>query len=198
MIPALALAAAQLLPTLELNDARAAHRRAGLPPGGQLLAAAAAPARRPSCPPFGGGLDAAFGSEGYAEFVGYVGHRRAAAGRHWASCAAGGDGARTTGARAGACAASSSSAVGAFLALGAYNPLYYLLWRFVPGFDLFRAPARWLELFALGAALLAALGLELAARAAAPPRFRRAAARVMGCIVALVAGRAIVALPGAG
>ena len=30
----------------------------------------------------------------------------------------------------------------------------------LPGFDLFRVPARWLALFALGASLLAALGVE--------------------------------------
>ncbi len=52
------------------------------------------------------------------------------------------------------------AAVGVLLALGAYNPLYYLLYRVVPGFDLFRAPARWLLLYAFGAALLAGLGLE--------------------------------------
>ena len=50
---------------------------------------------------------------------------------------------------------------GVALAVGAYNPLYYLLWRFVPGFDLFRGPARWLGLFALAAAVLAGMGLDL-------------------------------------
>ena len=56
--------------------------------------------------------------------------------------------------------------VGLFLALGAFNPLYWLLAR-LPGFDLFRAPARWLALYALGAALLAGAGWQtLAARPA--------------------------------
>jgi hypothetical protein len=54
---------------------------------------------------------------------------------------------------------------GFLLALGAYNPLYYLLWRFVPGFDLFRAPARWMELYAMGMALLAAVGFDALAHA---------------------------------
>ncbi len=51
------------------------------------------------------------------------------------------------------------SFVGLFLALGAFNPLYWLL-AGLPGFNLFRVPARWLALFALGSALLAARGLQ--------------------------------------
>ena len=53
-----------------------------------------------------------------------------------------------------------ASGTGLFLALGIYNPLYWLLWRIVPGFNLFRAPARWLLLWAFGAAVLAGAGLE--------------------------------------
>ena len=50
--------------------------------------------------------------------------------------------------------------VGLFLAFGAYNPLYYVLYKLVPGFALFRAPARWLLLYSFGVALLAGIGLE--------------------------------------
>lgn len=50
--------------------------------------------------------------------------------------------------------------LGVFLALGAYNPLYSLLVQFAPGFNLFRVPARWLVLYAFGAAILAGLGLQ--------------------------------------
>jgi hypothetical protein len=50
--------------------------------------------------------------------------------------------------------------LGVFLAFGAYNPVYYLLYKFVPGFALFRAPARWLLLYSFGMALLAGIGLE--------------------------------------
>ncbi len=50
---------------------------------------------------------------------------------------------------------------GPFLALGRFNPLYLLLAQ-LPGFSFFRAPARWLALYALGAALLVAIGLDLA------------------------------------
>lgn len=45
------------------------------------------------------------------------------------------------------------------LALGRFTPVYYLLGR-VPGFDLFRVPARWLAVAALAAALLAGYGWE--------------------------------------
>jgi len=51
------------------------------------------------------------------------------------------------------------AAVGIFLALGLYNPLYWRLAE-LPGFNLFRVPARWLALFALGGAMLAGLGAD--------------------------------------
>jgi hypothetical protein len=50
--------------------------------------------------------------------------------------------------------------VGLFFAFGGYNPIYLLLARFVPGFNLFRVPARWLVLWAMGASLLAGFGLQ--------------------------------------
>ncbi len=50
--------------------------------------------------------------------------------------------------------------VGLFFAFGGYNPIYLLLARFVPGFNLFRVPARWLVLWSLGASLLAGFGLQ--------------------------------------
>lgn len=50
--------------------------------------------------------------------------------------------------------------LGIFLALGAYNPVYWGLVRYVPGFDLFRVPARWLALWSFGVAMLAGMGLE--------------------------------------
>lgn len=51
------------------------------------------------------------------------------------------------------------AAAGVFLALGLYNPLYWQLAE-LPGFNLFRVPARWLALFALGGAMLAGLGAD--------------------------------------
>ncbi len=52
------------------------------------------------------------------------------------------------------------------LALGRFTPVYHLLGR-LPGFDLFRVPARWLAPAALGAALLAGLGWQRVAAFAA-------------------------------
>ena len=64
------------------------------------------------------------------------------------------------------------------LALGRFTPVYHLLGR-LPGFDLFRVPARWLAVAALGAALLAGLGWQRLAgfaTAAWPTAAARAAA----------------------
>jgi len=166
VLPALLICAAQLLPTLELNGL-------GLRTGGLPFRQAVSFSLKPRLlaqsllPPFGGGLAQAFGSEGYAEFVGYVGIVGlilACIGvtAHWMR--RGETTPRTThhvpGERLNVQRATLLAAIGFLLALGAYNPLYYLLWRFIPGFDLFRAPARWLELFALGAAILAGWGLD--------------------------------------
>jgi hypothetical protein len=52
------------------------------------------------------------------------------------------------------------ASLGLFLALGIYNPVYYMLYRLVPGFGLFRVPARWLYMYVVGVALLAGLGME--------------------------------------
>jgi hypothetical protein len=54
---------------------------------------------------------------------------------------------------------------GLFLALGGFNPVYYVLYRFVPGFDLFRVPARWMMLYHTGIAMLAGMGVESLRRA---------------------------------
>lgn len=56
--------------------------------------------------------------------------------------------------------------VGLALAYGLYNPLYLAL-AGLPGFNLFRVPARWLALFALGVGMLAALGAEALSKGAA-------------------------------
>jgi len=49
---------------------------------------------------------------------------------------------------------------GLFLALGRANPFYRILYEFVPGFSSFRAPARWMLLYALGIPILAGIGLD--------------------------------------
>ncbi|KAA3658689.1 MAG: hypothetical protein DWQ04_24360 [Chloroflexi bacterium] len=50
--------------------------------------------------------------------------------------------------------------VGLLLAVGQFDPLYWLLAR-LPGFNLFRVPARWLLLYAFGMAMLAGLGWQI-------------------------------------
>jgi len=155
VLPALALAAAQLLPSIELMGL--GWRTGGLP-----FRQAVSFSLRPRLllqsllPPFGGGLAEAFGDEGYAEFTGYlalttlllagVGMFATLQSRHPT--------------RAKALGLAALALAGLFLALGAYNPLYYLLWRLIPGFDLFRAPVRWLALTAIGVAGLAGVGLD--------------------------------------
>ncbi|GMQ77534.1 MAG: hypothetical protein BMS9Abin02_0022 [Anaerolineae bacterium] len=48
---------------------------------------------------------------------------------------------------------------GLLLALGAFNPIYHVFAR-LPVFNLFRAPARWLILYTLGASMLAGIGWQ--------------------------------------
>ncbi len=50
--------------------------------------------------------------------------------------------------------------LGLFLALGIYNPANWLVAR-LPGFNLFRVPARWLVIYGLGMALLAGVGWQI-------------------------------------
>lgn len=50
--------------------------------------------------------------------------------------------------------------IGFVLALGVATPLFSVLYRFMPGFNLFRAQARWLIVFALGAAILIGFGVQ--------------------------------------
>lgn len=77
-------------------------------------------------------------------------------------------------------------AVGGFLALGIYNPLYYVLFRIVPGFGLFRVPARWLVLAVLGLSLLAAAGVDRLERVIGRRPTRREALIVPAAAVGLV------------
>lgn len=191
VLPALLLCAAQLLPTLELNGL-------GLRTGGLSFRQAASFSLRPRLlaqsllPPFDGGLAQAFASEGYGEFMGYVGVAAlilvalGIRGR-WRPDASPAPRPGATYEPDAACDAPLMLAVtGFFLALGAYNPIYYLLWRFVPGFDLFRAPARWLALTAIGLAVLAGMGLDALGRAARPggmqALWRSKAGRVLGVL----------------
>ncbi|MSP12213.1 MAG: hypothetical protein EXR62_04555 [Chloroflexi bacterium] len=81
--------------------------------------------------------------------------------------------------------------VGLALALGAYDPLYWALYYLVPGFSLFRVPARWLEFYALGAALLGGWGFQAIQQRYAgftsPPRWVIAPLLVAGAALAILA-----------
>ncbi|MFN2226015.1 MAG: hypothetical protein ACK2UY_06900, partial [Anaerolineae bacterium] len=145
-----ALAAAQLLPTLELS--RLSVRSSGLP-----YNEAASFSLKPTLV-FKAFLPPLLWQPPFSEYVAYVG---------LAGLALAGLGAwavlrrrRPGGSRRPGAEMLALALLGVFLAFGAYNPIYYVLYKLMPGFDLFRAPARWLLLYAFGAALLAGAGLE--------------------------------------
>lgn len=146
----LLLSAAQLWPTVELSGL-------GLRRGGLSYAEATSFSLQPLhllwtlLPSYGlVDLGVVFATPAYSEFIAYVG----LFGLVLAMIGAwqGRGEARTLGLLL--------SGLGLFLALGRWNPLYYLLYVVVPGFDLFRTPARWLILYTLGAAVLAGIGME--------------------------------------
>lgn len=78
--------------------------------------------------------------------------------------------------------------LGVFLSLGLFNPFYFLLYNFFPGFSLFRVPARWLYLFSLGIAILAGLGAEawLRGERSLPRKIPRLS-RPLWLVIALIA-----------
>jgi hypothetical protein len=142
------LAAPQLLPTLELSGL-------GLRSGGLGYGEASSFSLKPLqlpwtlLPSYGlADLSVVFATLGYTEFVAYIGLLGlflALAGI-WQ----GRGRAHTFGLL--------FAILGLFLAAGRWNPFYFLLYQLVPGFDLFRAPARWMMLYTLGMAVLAGIG----------------------------------------
>ncbi|MFQ5613070.1 MAG: YfhO family protein [Anaerolineae bacterium] len=167
---ALLLAAAQLLPTLEL--ARQSIRRSGLSYN-EATSFSLRPwtAHFTFLPPFGLDLSVVFG-EAFSEWVAYAG----LAGLGLAAL-----GLLTLAWRREAAVFALLGLAGAVLALGrATGPLYLVLYKFVPGFNLFRAPARWLLLYAFAVAVLAGLGLD--ALASRPIEVRAAAGRLVAWI----------------
>ena len=139
---ALLLAAAQILPTLELG--RYSVRGGGLP-----LNEAVSFSLHPLL--VGRALLPAYGETIFSEYVAFLPMSAlllALLGA-WAG--------RRKPAVAGL---SLVGAMGLFFALGAANPVYVLLVKTVPGLSLFRAPARWLVLYAFAAAALAGVGFN--------------------------------------
>jgi hypothetical protein len=139
---ALLITAVQLLPTLELSSYSA--RQGGLPPN-EVLSFSLNPLL------LGRALLPQYGQSLFSEYVAFLPIVALAAAvvgawqwRRWD----------------GVFPALVLALLGLFLAFGVFNPVYWLLAR-LPGFDLFRVPARWLALYALGAALLAGAGFQL-------------------------------------
>lgn len=158
------LAAAQLLPTLELSQL-------GLRSGGLSYVDVTSFSLRPLLlhwtllPSYGlRDLSVVFSTLGFTEFVAYVGvvglllalvalvsSLRETAGKrlwtvgHWPLAALCGI---------------SFAGLGLFLALGRWNPFSFLFYHVIPGYDLFRTPARWMMLYTLGMAVLAGVGTE--------------------------------------
>ena len=158
------LAAAQLLPTLELSQL-------GLRSGGLSYVDVTSFSLRPLLlhwtllPSYGlRDLSVVFATLGYTEFVAYVGAvglllalvavvsslretewRRPWAVGHWPLAALCGI---------------FFAGLGLFLAFGRWNPFSFLFYHVIPGYDLFRTPARWMMLYTLGLAVLAGVGAE--------------------------------------
>jgi hypothetical protein len=144
------VAAVQLLPTWEL--AQVSYRQGGL--AFRDHAALSLPPWRLGfslLPHYGRDLGEALATDAYAEWVAYVG---------WSGLILAGWGLMRAPSSLLQRRAAALVGIGLALVIGAYNPLTYLLWRFLPGWNLFRVPARWFEAVVLGLALLAALGYE--------------------------------------
>jgi hypothetical protein len=152
------VSAVQLLPTLELSELSIrsgglSWREAvsfSLQPRGLLLTL---------LPSYGENLASRFATPAYGEYIAYVGVAglllAVLALTRWRNAA----GRRPLASPWGL--ATALALVGLGLALGAYNPFYFVLVKVVPGFDLFRAPARWMGLYTLGVSVLAGYGVAV-------------------------------------
>jgi hypothetical protein len=152
VILALAIAAAQILPTLELT-------RLSIRAGGLGYLETVAFSLRPSMvflallPPYAIAPEAAFNTPAFAEYLAYLG----ISGLILAVLGAISPLPRHRPLRTPMMMLAIG---GLLLALGGYTPLYFVLYKAVPGFNLFRVPPRWLAWYALAIAILAGLGLD--------------------------------------
>lgn len=151
-IGAAGLAGAQVIPALELS--RLSQRGGGLP-FHEAISFSLSPLL------LGRTLLPGYGETIFTEYVGYLGVSGlllaligAWARRHERPVAA----------------LAALGILGLLLALGMYNPLYWLCVQFVPGFNLFRVPARWLVLFAFTGSALAGVGLDTVRPSTIPRR----------------------------
>ncbi|HID84583.1 MAG TPA: hypothetical protein EYP54_05705, partial [Anaerolineales bacterium] len=82
--------------------------------------------------------------------------------------------------------------VSLLLALGKNTPVYPFIFRYVPGFDLFQAPARFLYLYTFAMAILGGMGLDLLIwLPPSPALLRRLGAVAVGVLTAAVALRVL-------
>jgi len=167
------LAAAQLLPTVELT--RLSYRQGGIPMDEAVAYAVDRTGLVETVLP-------TFGSRADQEVTGYVG----VAALVLAAAALGASPARRT-----AFALLCLSVLAVTLALGVYTPLYDYLYRLVPLFSSFRAPGRWVLVSSFALAGLAALGSDALRWHAAPLVRERQAARFSFGLVAAGAGIAL-------
>ncbi len=121
--------------------AGSAQRRAELCRGQQLQPQAPAPAVDPAAQLRSAGSERGLRHPGLHRICGLRGLLGSDFGRAW--------GLEGSGDRAGSLGVIFVG-LGLFLALGRWNPVYYLLYKVVPGFDLFRTPARWMMLYTTG------------------------------------------------
>lgn len=149
---ALVISAAQILPTLELTQL-------SIRSGGLGYLETVAFSLRPSLlllallPPYAMAPEATFNTPAFAEYLAYLG----ISGLMLAALGALSPLPRHRSLRTPMIALALG---GLLLALGGYTPLYLVLYKAVPGFGLFRVPARWLAWYALAMAILAGLGLD--------------------------------------
>jgi hypothetical protein len=198
------LAAIQLAPTVEL--ARASIRSGGLDYR-EAVAFSLKPLPRllryTFLPPWGDNLAAIFGGSYFTEYLAYVGLVPLAlfgvwlVGSLWSAVRRWPSSLHETRWDHPALRMLVLGALGVFLALGLYNPAYLLFYKLVPGFGLFRVPARWLFLYAFGVAMLAGTAAQWAAdrlRTAHAQRLARLLPVAMAAIAVLelvVASRAL-------
>jgi hypothetical protein len=160
------LAAVQLLPTLELS-------RLSIRGGGLTYREAVAFSLQPLprllrftfLPPWGRNLADVYGGSQFTEYLAYVGVLPLLLAGGWLVFSLLNVARGNTPLHEEIWARQSVrllvlSGLGLALALGLYNPLYLVLYKVVPGFALFRVPARWLFLYAYGIAMIAALGTQ--------------------------------------
>ncbi len=173
----LMLAAVQLLPTLELS-------RLSIRSDGLTYREAVSFSLRPRAllytllPAYGQSLEESFGTPAFTEFVafvGIIGLTLAAVGARGALQA-----------RRGRFFVA-LALVGLALAFGGYNPFYFVLYKVLPGFGLFRVPARWLVLYTLSLAFLAGIGAETLTRTNLSRPHLRGGILIVGGIFFLVA-----------